>query len=225
MERAEIFSGISHDSIGAMLECFKPEVRSFKKGETVLVYSTELEYLCVLLEGKAHLYCMDSDGEYTLLENYTANDVFGEIMAMPFGSLGYAVEADSSCRVMFIRCSCIYGRCRNACQHHTQLTCRNACQHHTQLTSNLFEISARKAQSLALRINMISKKSIRRKLEKYFEYLSSKSGSPSFEIELSLSQLAGYLCVDRSSMMRELRAMSDEGLIERRGRQVTVLSQ
>ncbi len=213
MERAEIFSGISHDSIGAMLECFKPEVRSFKKGETVLVYSTELEYLCVLLEGKAHLYCMDSDGEYTLLENYTANDVFGEIMAMPFGSLGYAVEADSSCRVMFIRCSCIYGRCRNACQHHTQLT------------SNLFEISARKAQSLALRINMISKKSIRRKLEKYFEYLSSKSGSPSFEIELSLSQLAGYLCVDRSSMMRELRAMSDEGLIERRGRQVTVLSQ
>ena len=213
MERAEIFSGISHDSIGAMLECFKPEVRSFKKGETVLVYSTELEYLCVLLEGKAHLYCMDSDGEYTLLENYTANDVYGEIMAMPFGSLGYAVEADSSCRVMFIRCSCIYGRCRNACQHHTQLT------------SNLFEISARKAQSLALRINMISKKSIRRKLEKYFEYLSSKSGSPSFEIELSLSQLAGYLCVDRSSMMRELRAMSDEGLIERRGRQVTVLSQ
>ena len=213
MERAEIFSGISHDSIGAMLECFKPEVRSFKKGETVLVYSTELEYLCVLLEGKAHLYCMDSDGEYTLLENYTANDVFGEIMAMPFGSLGYAVEADSSCRVMFIRCSCIYGRCRNACQHHTQLT------------SNLFEISAKKAQSLALRINMISKKSIRRKLEKYFEYLSSKSGSPSFEIELSLSQLAGYLCVDRSSMMRELRAMSDEGLIERRGRQVTVLSQ
>ena len=132
---------------------------------------------------------------------------------MPFMSLGYAVEADSTCRVMFIRCSCIYGRCSNACEHHTMLT------------SNLFEISARKAQSLALRINMISKKSIRRKLEKYFEFLQSKYGSPSFEIELSLSQLAGYLCVDRTSMMRELKTMSDEGLIRREGRQVTVLYQ
>ncbi len=213
MEKPELFSGISQENIRAMVDCFKPEVRSFKKGETILVYSSELEYLCVLLEGRAHLYCMDSDGEYTLLENYSENDVFGEIVTMPFGSLGYAVEADSSCRVMFIRCSCIYGRCSNACEHHTMLT------------SNLFEIAAKKAQSLALRINMISKKSIRRKLEKYFEYLESKSGSSSFEIELSLSQLAGYLCVDRTSMMRELKSMSDEGLIRREGRQVTVLYQ
>ena len=213
MEKPELFSGISQENIRAMVDCFKPEVRSFKKGETILVYSSELEYLCVLLEGRAHLYCTDSDGEYTLLENYTSNDVFGEIVAMPFMSLGYAVEADSTCRVMFIRCSCIYGRCSNACEHHTMLT------------SNLFEISARKAQSLALRINMISKKSIRRKLEKYFEFLQSKYGSPSFEIELSLSQLAGYLCVDRTSMMRELKTMSDEGLIRREGRQVTVLYQ
>lgn len=212
MEKAELFGGISQQSIDAMIDCFKPELRSFKKGDTVLVYSTELEYLCVLLEGKAHLYCMDSDGEYTLLENYGVNDVFGEVLAMPIGSLGYAVEADSACRVMFIRCSCIFGRCANACQHHTMLT------------SNLFEISARKAQSLTLRINMISKKSIRRKLEKYFEYQQSKNGSPSFEIDLSLSQLAGYLCVDRTSMMRELRSMSDEGLIQRQGRHVTVLS-
>lgn len=213
MEKPELFSGISQENIRAMVDCFKPEVRSFKKGETILVYSSELEYLCVLLEGRAHLYCMDSDGEYTLLENYSENDVFGEIVTMPFGSLGYAVEADSACRVMFIRCSCIYGRCSNACEHHTILT------------SNLFEIAAKKAQSLALRINMISKKSIRRKLEKYFEYLESKCGSSSFEIELSLSQLAGYLCVDRASMMRELKSMSDEGLIRREGRQVTVLYQ
>ena len=68
MEKAELFGGISRQSIDAMIDCFKPELRSFKKGDTILVYSTELEYLCVLLEGKAHLYCMDSDGEYTLLE-------------------------------------------------------------------------------------------------------------------------------------------------------------
>lgn len=211
MQEALIFKDISQDSIDAMIACFKPETRSFRRRETITVYSSELTNLCVLLRGNAHLYCMDSDGESVLLENYEANDIFGEMFAMPYGELGYAVEADSDCEVMFIRFSCIYGRCPRACAHHSQLT------------RNLFELSAKKAQSLAMRINMISKRSLRRKLTAYFDYLREKTGSSSFEVETSLSQLAGFLCVDRTSMMRELKNMCDEGLIERRGRRITLL--
>lgn len=211
MQEALIFKDISQDSIDAMIACFKPETRSFRRRETITVYSSELTNLCVLLRGNAHLYCMDSDGESVLLENYEANDIFGEMFAMSYGDLGYAVEADSDCEVMFIRFSCIYGRCPRACAHHSQLT------------RNLFELSAKKAQSLAMRINMISKRSLRRKLTAYFDYLREKTGSSSFEVETSLSQLAGFLCVDRTSMMRELKNMCDEGLIERRGRRITLL--
>ena len=211
MQEALIFKDISQDSIDAMIACFKPETRSFRRRETITVYSSELTNLCVLLRGNAHLYCMDSDGESVLLENYEANDLFGEMFAMPYGDLGYAVEADSDCEVMFIRFSCIYGRCPRACAHHSQLT------------RNLFELSAKKAQSLAMRINMISKRSLRRKLTAYFDYLREKAGSSSFEVETSLSQLAGFLCADRTSMMRELKNMCDEGLIERRGRRITLL--
>lgn len=211
MQEALIFKDISQDSIDAMIACFKPETRSFRRRETITVYSSELTNLCVLLRGNAHLYCMDSDGESVLLENYEANDIFGEMFAMPYGDLGYAVEADSDCEVMFIRFSCIYGRCPKACAHHSQLT------------RNLFELSAKKAQILAMRINMISKRSLRRKLTAYFDYLREKTGSSSFEVETSLSQLAGFLCADRTSMMRELKNMCDEGLIERRGRRITLL--
>lgn len=211
MQEALIFKDISQDSIDAMIACFKPETRSFRRRETITVYSSELTNLCVLLRGNAHLYCMDSDGESVLLENYEANDIFGEMFAMPYGELGYAVEADSDCEVMFIRFSCIYGRCPRACAHHSQLT------------RNLFELSAKKAQSLAMRINMISKRSLRRKLTAYFDYLREKTGNSSFEVETSLSQLAGFLCADRTSMMRELKNMCDEGLIERRGRRITLL--
>ena len=210
MKAPALFENISPESIEEMIGCFKPEIRSFRKGETILVYSSELEYLCLLLSGRAHMYCTDSEGEYTLLENYGENDVFGELVAA-VGGLGYAVQADSACRVMFIRFDCIYGRCPRACQHHSQLT------------SNLFRISARKAQELALRINMISKKSIRRKLEKFLEYQQSRRGD-CFEVDMSLSQLAGYLCVDRSSMMRELKAMCDEGLIRREGRKICIIN-
>lgn len=211
MMNTELFSDVSEESIAQMISCFKPDTRHFRRGETVMVYAPELTYLCVLLRGSAHLYCMDSDGEYVLLENYSANDIFGEVFAMPYGDLGYAVEADSDCDVMFIRFSCITGRCPNACQHHTQIT------------QNLFALSAKKAQTLAMRINMISKRSLRRKLVAYFDYMREKTDSTSFEVETSLSQLAGFLCADRASMMRELKNMCDEGIIARTGRKITLL--
>lgn len=213
MSQSQLLEGISQESVDAMLHCFKPEVHSFKRGDTVMVYAPELEYLCVLMRGKAHLYCMDSEGEYALLEQYGPNDIFGEVFAMPYGGLGYAVEADSDCQVMFIRFSCIYGRCPNACEHHTRLT------------RNLFEVSAKKAQSLAVRINMISKKSLRRKLSAYFDYQRSAAGSDSFELDQSLSRLAAYLCADRAGMMRELKNMCDAGLIERSGRRIKILKE
>lgn len=212
MRQTELFKGIDAESIDRMIDCFKPEVRAFKRGETVMLYSSELSYLCVLLSGRAHLYCTDSDGEYLLLENYEANDIFGEVFAMPYSALGYAVEADCDCEVMFIRFSCICGRCPKACQHHTQLT------------HNLFELSARKAQALAMRINVISKRSLRRKLLAYFEYLRERNASDSFELESSLSQLSFFLCADRASMMRELKNMADDGLITRKGRKITLLA-
>ncbi len=211
MKEIPLFKGISPESLKAMSECFKPEVRNFKKGDTILVYSQTLQYLCLLLSGKAHLYCMDSDGEFALLEQYGPDDIFGEIFAMSNTSLGYAVEADSDCSVMFIRFSCICGRCEKACMHHTQLT------------RNLFELSAKKAQSMSLRINIISKKSLRRKLCSYFEYVRDNRGVDEFELDVSLSGLANYLCADRSSMMRELKNMCDEGLISRKGKTIKML--
>ena len=68
MRQTPLFNGISQDSINAMVSCFRPETRLFRRGETILVFSSELEYLCVLLSGSAHLYCTDSEGEYTLLK-------------------------------------------------------------------------------------------------------------------------------------------------------------
>lgn len=211
LQDVELFEGISQESINEMIHCFKAEMRKFRKGDTVIVYSPELEYLCVMLSGKAHLYSVDSDGEDTLLEHYTKNDIFGEVFALPYGGLGYVVEADSDCEVMFIRFSEISGRCERACEHHTQLT------------NNLFHLSAKKAQMMALRINMISKKTVRQKLEAYFEYMEEKTGSSKFETEMSLSQLSSYLCVDRTSLMREMRLMREEGILESSGRNITLL--
>ena len=213
LANSALFDGLDEGCIDAMIKCFRPEVRSFRKGETILLFGTSIEYLCLMLEGRARLCCVDVEGDYTLLESFGPNDIFGEVFTLPTAGLGYVAEAESDCSVMFIRMSKIYGRCSNACEHHTILN------------RNLFLLSAKRAQMLSLRLGMIGKKTVRQKLLCYFEYLEEKTGSKSFETELSLSQLANYLCVDRTSLMRELRLMRSEGLIRSSGRQITLLGE
>ena len=206
-----LFKDVDKESIEAIFHCFKPVMRQFKKGDTITTFLGETAYMNVLVSGRAHLYCVDSEGEYAFLENYTENDIFSEIFTMPNEILGYAVEADSDCEVLFVPLSAIYGRCSKACRHHTVVT------------QNLFELSAKKSRAMAVRINIISKKTVRRKLMTYFEHLRDLSGSQSFSCTMSLTALAEYLCVDRANMMRELKEMQSDGLIMRKGKQITLL--
>jgi hypothetical protein len=63
LDHVQLFEGISDESIDAMIHCFKPETQKVQKRGHHSGYSQELEYLCVLMTGKAHLYCVDSEGE------------------------------------------------------------------------------------------------------------------------------------------------------------------
>ena len=57
----------------------------------------------------------------------------------------------------------------------------------------------------------------------YFRIQSTKQGNLAFELPFSLLKLANYLCIDRSAMMRELKKMKDDEMIEMDGRMVTLL--
>ncbi|MBQ8217876.1 MAG: Crp/Fnr family transcriptional regulator [Oscillospiraceae bacterium] len=211
MSSSPLFKSIGPLSTKALLDCFKPEIRRFSKGDTILVYSNSLEHLCVLTKGSAHLYSMDSDGEYSFLEYYAQGDVFGELFSTPGTDSGLAVQADSRCEVMFIRFPCVYRRCTRACQHHSQLLL------------NLFELTSQHSRRLSGRLGVLSHKTLRKKLLAYFDLCRAEKGEHSFDLELSYTRLADYICADRSSMMRELRHMEDEGLIKRQGKHISLL--
>ena len=58
--------------------------------------------------------------------------------------------------------------------------------------------------------------------EGYFGLLAGQRQRQSFQLPFSLSALADYISADRSAMMRELKKMKDERLVEVAGRQVTL---
>ena len=47
--------------------------------------------------------------------------------------------------------------------------------------------------------------------------------SRTFELPFSLTDLAHFLSVDRSAMMREIRNLKDEGFIKKNGNKLTLL--
>lgn len=85
------------------------------------------------------------------------------------------------------------------------------------------ELILNKMTVLNTRIELLTKRSIRDKLIGYFTLISSKNLNKSFTLPFSLTDLADYLSVDRSAMMREMKSLKEEGFIEKNGNRITLL--
>lgn len=213
MEELTIFTGISPESRAAMHTCFRSRELSFDTGEVIAVYTNRPQKIGVLMSGHARLYYCDADGNQSVMEELFRNSVFGEIFLLPGDMQEYYVSACEPCRVLFIDYEHIVKRCPKACAHHSQLV------------SNLFQLTARKAQVQANRINILTQPTVRLKLLAYLNLLSAQENRTEITVPMSYSALAEYLCLDRSAMMRELKKMADAKLIRRDGRKICLLSE
>ena len=162
----------------------------------------------VLTKGAAVIERIDHQGSRTILERLDEGGVFGE-MLMFENVVGdsITVVAEEPCRVWLMAAEQVTKRCEKACAHHTRVV------------ENMFQLVAEKATSLYERVEVLSRRSIRDKLLCYFSLLAAKSGGE-FLLPFSLSALADYISTDRSAMMRELKKMRDERLVDITGRKV-----
>lgn len=205
MKKVHFMDHISKESIDKMIPCFKPQFKDFKQGETIMAYSDCQEQVGVILEGSAKLYFSDIEGDYGLLETYHEGDLFGDVFSLPLTGYEYVVTAITDCKVVFIS------------YHHIMHPCCNVCPHHSQLISNLFLMTTQKSQELSLHINILGQSTTRKKLLTYLQFVQSGSDvseGESFEIPMSLGALSEYLCVERTAMMREIRKMNEDGILD-----------
>ena len=73
------------------------------------------------------------------------------------------------------------------------------------------------------RIELLTKRSIRNKLLAYFELQAKKKNAKTFDLSYSYTDLADYLCVDRSALMRELKNLKEDKLIKDINKKITLL--
>lgn len=214
MTNISVFRGISQNDLDKMLSCFQPQYRKVLSDETILTYSNHFAKMGILLSGEANLVRFDPNGNRTILEYLTQGDVFGEMFAMAARpeqeELSVIASQDSLC--LFIEYDHLIRRCPNACPYHSLLV------------SNTLLLMSEKARNLSARIEVLSRRTLREKLLTYFELQSSLLQSRRFTLPFSLSNLADYLCVDRSAMLREMKRLREDGKILSKGRSITLLS-
>ena len=209
MEVKSIFEGISETDIEKMLKCFEARKLTFKKDRTIVTNIINVKLIGIILSGTANMERYDYNGNRSIIEKLSPNSVFGEV----FSRLGsdISVIATSDCEVLFIE------------YEHIIKKCKKGCLYHNILTNNMLKLLSQKIVELNERVEILSKRSIRDKLLSYFELLASSNPKRSFLLPFTYTDLADYLSVDRSAMMREIKNLKEDGFIQTNGKKITII--
>lgn len=191
--------------------CHRVQKKTFSKNEIITSYIKKRNQFCILVSGNADLVRYDLNGNRTIVEHFSKNDVFGEVFNTITTNNELLVEAREKCEVLFYIYDDIHSKCRNNCKFHQELS------------EDLPELILSKVTDLNMRIELLTKRSIRDKLIGYFSMLSTRNLSKTFSLPFSLTDLADYLSVDRSAMMRELKLLKEEGFIKKNSNKITLL--
>ena len=211
MIRSPLLEGVSPQEYQTMHACLGVYEQSFRPDDVIYDFGDGRRMLGIVSQGSAVVERIDREGGRAILEHLGPGGVFGEMMMFKAaGDDSVVVRAAAPTRVSFLRSEAVMRRCEHAC----------AC--HSRMVENLFRLVTEKAMSLSERVEVLSRRSIREKLLRYFQLQAAKGHGPSFQLPFSLSALADYISADRSAMMRELKKMKDERLVEVAGRQVTL---
>lgn len=213
LQMSPLFQDISYDEYLRMLTCFQAVHKSFRPDELIYDFMAgKNDAVGVIERGEATLIRIDEEGVSTVMEELTTGGVFGRTLAFATSNRdSLEVVCRTPCDVLFIDYPHILKRCHNACTHHSMLV------------QNMLKLMSDKAQSLSQRVDVLSRRSIREKLLCYFHQLAAKAGEDTFRLPFSLSTLADYIATDRSAMMRELKRLREEELIQSDGRKITLL--
>lgn len=212
LKKAKPFSGFSDDQIEIVLRCLSARVKRFEKGELIIATGEKVPTVAVLLDGAAHVYSDDIDGNRNIYAKLGAGDMFGEVFAIAGAKSAVNAEAAASCEALLFNFSKSHLSCRKCGQCLAEM-----------LKDNMMMELAYKNIALSEKLSCVGRRSIREKVYQYLALQRIKHGSSTFEVPLSRAEMADYLCVDRSALSAVLSRLQQEGLIRFKRNRFTIL--
>lgn len=197
-----------------MLRCLNAREASFPKGSYLPVSEESVPLMGVVLEGSVAMLSEDRGGKRSLLTILWQDQLFGETYACAQAKNRIiAYQARTDCQVLLMN----YDRVLHSC--------KVTCLFHHRLVENMVELIAAKNLELTEKIEAVSCTTIREKVLTYLRRLAQSQDSPRVTVPFGRTELADYLCVDRSAMTRELARMREAGLLDYHKREFILLDE
>lgn len=202
ISKLSLFSGIKKEDLTTMLTCLGSYIHDYKKGEFISLSSEPVQSIGVVLQGTIHMIKEDVWGNKTILAFIKKDEVFGETFVCGNQSNSMVTfYSSTNSKILYMPFYKVIH------------SCTMSCIFHHRLIENMMKLMANKNAQLMEKIEIISKKTIRKKILTYMLLQSQIHESDYFEIPLGRLELADYLCVDRSALTRELNNMKKDKII------------
>lgn len=190
-------------------KCVNTKKNTFLNGEYILNYVSKRKIIGIILDGNADLRRIDIKGNVTILERLSKGDIFSE-MFMDESEDSIFLLATDKTEVLFIE------------YNHILKDCKVNCHYHSFVLNTIMDLMLKNTIQLNNKIAILSSRTIREKILSYLKERSLEEESNTITIPYSFQELADYLCVDRSAMMREIKKLTDEKIIKKNGRTFTI---
>lgn len=204
----KLFDNISIKEKNKLINYLEGLFFNFKKNANISKTLKD-HIIGIIISGNAKIVYTDYNGNKLVIEELYEDDIFGSNLSYLYNK-EYEMIASEDTRVLVFDYDIIIKSKLNTDYFNTFL-------------KNIMIIFNDKIRKKNDRLQIISKKTIRDKLLEYFDIESSLHGSSIIYLTISFSELADFLAIDRSAMHRELKNLKDEGIIEVKGKKITLL--
>jgi CRP-like cAMP-binding protein len=207
LAQSPVFRGISPEDLGQLFQQIHYQVKSYPKGELVVMAGEICDRLLIVQEGSVKAEMTDYSGKTIKIEDMTAPwplataFLFGRENKFPV-----TVSATSDARLVSI----------------PKAEFVKLLQLNALILNNYLNTISTRAQFLSQKLKFLSFKTIKQKIAHYLLDLAGER-LQTVEITQSQGQLAEMFGVTRPSLARTLGEMCQEGLIETDRRYIKII--
>ena len=204
LKKSLVFAGIDPAELPGLLRALGAYTRSFSKGEAVFHSGDKLKAVPVVLKGRTEARMLGKDGSRQIISRFEVGDSFAEAVPLAVGTAPVEAIALQDSVILFLPAEGLKGNGDGA-----QL----------RLYANVMGEMSKKVKTLTAKLALLSEPRLRKRIALYLRRLpEDKDGY--VIIPYSRKALAEYLAVNDKALLRELRRMIEEGVLEGEGRRL-----
>ena len=208
-----MFKGISLTNCETLMHCLGCTEKAYNKEQIIPTAGIYARQIGIVVSGCIHTIQEDVWGRRAFLSYAKDDGIFGEVLlGGSSDERGIIFKAAEPTTVMYLPADRILH------------PCRNSCPFHHELSRNLFRMISNSNAELTEKIEITSKSSLREKILAYLSIESRRNGSTRFTVPLNRTEMADYLCTNRSALSRELSKMKKDGIIDYENKSFHILN-